>query len=55
VFDSKFYVGIFLGYSFCSKAYRVYNNKIFSLEEFMHVVFEETQTEKIKEILDDVN
>ena len=55
MFDSKFDVGIFLGYSSCSKAYRVYNNKTFSLEESMHVVFEETQNEKIDEILDDVN
>jgi hypothetical protein len=54
-FDSNFDFGIFLGYSSCSKAYRVYNNKTFSLEESMHVVFEETQNEKIDEILDDVN
>jgi hypothetical protein len=41
-FYSKFDVGIFLGYSSSSKAYRVYNKKTFCLEESMHVVFEET-------------
>jgi hypothetical protein len=49
-FYSKFDVGIFLGYSSSSKAYRVYNKITFCLEESMHVVFEETQNEKIDEI-----
>lgn len=54
-FDSKSDVGIFLGYSSSSKAYRVYNNRTLCLEESMHVAFEETQNDKIVEILDDLN
>jgi len=49
-FNSKFDVGIFLGYSSSNKAYRVYNNKTLYLEESMHVTFEETQNDKIIEI-----
>jgi len=54
-FDLKFNVGIFLGYSSSSKAYRVYNNRTLYLKESMHVVFEETQNNKIIEILDEIN
>ncbi|CAJ2661907.1 unnamed protein product [Trifolium pratense] len=40
-FDSKSDKGIFLGYSLTSKAYRVYNLTSKSLEESMHVKFDE--------------
>jgi hypothetical protein len=45
-FDSKSDIGIVLDYSSLSKAYRVYNNRIFCLEESIHVAFEETQNDK---------
>ena len=35
--------------------HKVYNNKILYLEESIHVAFEETQNEKIVEILDNIN
>jgi len=54
-FDSKSNVIFFLGYFSSSKAYRVYNNIILCLEEFMYVVFKETQNDKIVEILYHIN
>jgi hypothetical protein len=54
-FDSKSNIDIFRGYSFFSKAYKVYNNRILCLEESMHVAFEESQNDKIIKILDDIN
>jgi hypothetical protein len=54
-FDSKSNACIFLGYSSSSKSYRVYNNRILCLEESMHVIFKETQNDKIVEILYDIN
>jgi len=53
-FDSKFVIGIFLGYSSSNKAYRVYNNRTLYLEESMHITFEKTWNDKIDEILNDV-
>ncbi|KAH9671985.1 Integrase catalytic domain-containing protein [Citrus sinensis] len=53
-FDSKSDVGIFLGYSNSSKAYRVYNKRTLVVEESMHVTFDESNpssTEKV--IVDD--
>ena len=41
-FDSRFDAGVVLCYSSSNKAYRVYNNKTFFLEESMHVTFKET-------------
>ncbi|KAH9705040.1 hypothetical protein KPL70_011720 [Citrus sinensis] len=41
-FDPKSDVGIFLGYSNSSKAYRVYNKRILVIEESMHVTFDES-------------
>jgi len=41
-FDTKDDKGIFLGYSLSSHAYRVYNKKLMTVEESMHVVFYET-------------
>jgi len=54
-FDSKSNVIFFLGYFSSSKAYRVYNNITPCLEEFMYVVFKETQNNKIVEILYHIN
>lgn len=36
--------GNFFGYSNISRAYRVFNKKILMVEEFVHVVFNETIT-----------
>ena len=40
-FDSKVDEGIFLGYSLTRKAYRVYNKRTLTIEESMHVAFDE--------------
>jgi len=41
-FDEKTDAGVFLGYAIQSHAYRVYNKILMTVEEFMHVVFDET-------------
>ena len=41
-FASKMDVGVFLGYSNSSKAYRVFNKRTLVVEESMHVTFDET-------------
>ncbi|KAH9697748.1 hypothetical protein KPL71_023737 [Citrus sinensis] len=41
-FDPKSDVGIFLGYSNSSKAYRVYNKRTLVVEESMHITFNES-------------
>ena len=41
-FDAKSNVGIFLGYSSSSKAYRVFNKKTMVVKESVHVVFDES-------------
>ena len=49
-FDPKSDVGIFLGYSNTSKAYRVYNKRTLVVEKFMHVTFDDSNlssTEKV--------
>jgi len=40
-FDEKADNGIFIGYSSTSHAYRVYNKRLMTVEEFVHVVFNE--------------
>jgi len=54
-FDSKSNFGIFLGYSSSNKAYRVYNNRTLCPKELMYIAFDETQNDKIDEILYDIN
>ena len=41
-FDAKAYEAIFVGYSSTSKAYRVFNKSSHTIEEPMHVKFEES-------------
>jgi len=41
-FGSKADKGIFLGYTINSHAYRVYNKRLMIIEEFVHVIFDET-------------
>ena len=53
-FDAKSNVGIFLGYSLSSKGYRVFNKKAMVVEEFIHVVFiESNDSLERKENVDD--
>ena len=55
-FDAKSNVGIFLGYSSSSKAYRVFNKKTMVVEESVHVVFDESNEslERRESVDDDV-
>ena len=55
-FDAKYNVGIFLGYSSSSKAYRVFNKKTMVVEESVHVVFDESNEslERRESVDDDV-
>ena len=41
-FDAKSYEAIFVGYSNTSKAYRVFNKSSLTIEESIHVKFEES-------------
>ena len=41
-FDAKAYEAIFVRYSTTSKAYRVFNRSSLTIEESMHVKFEES-------------
>lgn len=40
-FDDKTNEGIFVGYSTHSKAYKIYNKRTCTIEETMHVTFDE--------------
>ena len=40
-FDAKSDEGIFLGYSLNSKAYRVFNKRTLTVEESIHITFNE--------------
>ncbi|GAU48747.1 hypothetical protein TSUD_241680 [Trifolium subterraneum] len=52
-FDSKSDKGIFLGYSLTSKAYRIYNSRTQTLEESMHVKFDEFEDQPTVHTADD--
>ncbi|KAH9767789.1 hypothetical protein KPL71_011399 [Citrus sinensis] len=54
-FDPKSDVGIFLGYSNSSKAYRVYNKRTLVVEESMHVTFDETNPSSTEKVVVDDN
>ena len=43
-FDSKVDEGIFLGYSTSSKAYKVFNKRTLVVEEYMHIIFDESNS-----------
>ena len=54
-FDAKSDEGIFLGYSLHSKAYRIYNKRTMTIEESIHVSFDESNAiPPRKDILDDI-
>ena len=44
-FDPKFDLRVFLGYSFVSKAYRVYNKKTQTVEKTIHIIFMEKRND----------
>jgi len=50
-FDAKAYEGLFLGYSSTSKRYRVFNKNSLKIEEFIHVVFYESNPLKSERCL----
>ena len=52
-FDPKSDVGIFLGYSNSSKAYRVYNKRTLVVEESMHVTFDESNHSSAEKVIVD--
>ncbi|KAH9704464.1 Integrase catalytic domain-containing protein [Citrus sinensis] len=54
-FDPKSDVGIFLGYSNSSKAYRVYNKRTLVVEESMHVTFDESNPSSTEKVVVDDN
>jgi len=47
-FDEKADHGIFIGYSLNSHAYRIYNKRLMTVEEFVHVVFDEVDRKSIQ-------
>jgi len=54
-FDARSNEGIFLGYSLHSKAFRIYNKRTMTIEESIHVAFDETNLLRPrKEIIDDL-
>ncbi|KAH9705479.1 hypothetical protein KPL70_011888 [Citrus sinensis] len=54
-FDPKSDVGIFLGYSNSSKAYRVYNKRTLVVEESIHVTFDESNPSSTEKVAVDDN
>ncbi|CAL9021631.1 unnamed protein product [Prunus brigantina] len=52
-FDSRSDIGIFLGYSLTSKAYRVYNIRTKSVMESINVVINDSDLKQVKQINDD--
>ena len=47
-FDEKADHGIFIGYSLNSHAYRIYNKRLMTVEESVHVVFDEVDHRSIQ-------
>jgi len=47
-FDEKVDHRIFIGYSLNSHAYRIYNKRLMTVEESVHVVFGEVDHKSIK-------
>ena len=52
-FDAKFDKGIFLSYSFTSKAYKVHNHRTLVVKESIYVVFDKSNPfylQKVKKV-----
>ena len=47
-FDEKADLGIFTGYSLTSHAYRIYNKRLMTVKEFVHVFFDEVDRKCIQ-------
>ena len=54
-FDPKFDVGISLGYSNTSKTYGVYIKRTLIVEEFIHVIFDESNSSSMEKVVVDDN
>lgn len=51
-FDAKAHKGIFLGYSECSKAYKVYNSETKIIEDSIHIIFDDKEPDsKMSELV----
>jgi len=53
-FDAKYDEGIHIGYALNGHAYRVFNKRLFTVEESMHVVFDESDNYMLKPVSDDL-
>ena len=53
-FDSRSDKGIFLGYSFTSKAYRVYNKRIMKVMEIVNVVIDESSNSGSEDFIKEI-
>jgi len=53
-FDAKFDEGIHIGYALNGHAYRVFSKRLLTVEESMHVVFDESDNYMPKPVLDDL-
>ena len=53
-FDAKSDEGIYIGYALNGHAYRVFNKRLLTVEESMHVVFDETDHSMPKTVIDDL-
>jgi len=52
-FDPKFDEGIHIGYAINGHAYRVYNRRLLTVEESMHVVFDESDNYLPEPVVDE--
>ncbi|CAJ2645214.1 unnamed protein product [Trifolium pratense] len=51
-FDARGYKGIFIGYSERSKAYRLYISETHTVEESMHVKFDDKEPDQVSELVE---
>ncbi|PNY05239.1 retrotransposon-related protein [Trifolium pratense] len=54
-FDAKAYKGIFIGYSERSKAYRLYISETHTVEETMHVKFDDKEPDQVSELVEGIS
>jgi len=47
-FDEKADLGLFIGYFLTSHAYRIYNKRLMTVEESVHVIFDELDRRNIQ-------
>jgi len=53
-FDSKSDEGIHIGYALNGHAYQIYNRRLLTVEEFVHIVFDESNNHMLKSIEDEL-